>query len=93
MTGPGILDLQEAHILWLEPNLPKEESLVCEEFAFHRGQIVQLANRPRLGEQVPERTPNDSIREMQFPVFFPVSREFGLENGSLETPPTAIEYL
>jgi hypothetical protein len=28
-----------------------------------------------------------------FPVFFPVSREFDLENGSLETPSTARESL
>jgi len=29
---------------------------------------------------------------MNFPVEFPVSREFGPENGSLETPSTAIAW-
>jgi hypothetical protein len=43
----------------------------------------------------PSRKPAGDFgtRLVKFPVFFPVSREFGLESGSLETPSTAIEFL
>jgi hypothetical protein len=39
------------------------------------------------------RRPDFGTKLMKFPVFFPVSREFGLESGSLETPSTAIKSL